>query len=258
MNGFKGIIRHPVSIVPALIASAVITALFIFAIGPEIANLVLETIFLGNVPETGISVVPFQFLSLYSGSLLVLALGAVVALLIGIATNFFYANFAKELQAKNPSIGKAFSKTISDLPGIIAVAIFGIIIAVILGIAFWVLLLVAGTIAVVSEVIMAIIAILAAYCVVKIAFLVPIMATEKAKLKEALGKSWEFTNKKFWTVLVFLVVVSIINQIIFGIGLALSDAVIDTNIGIIVYAVFWAMATAFMAIAIAIYYIETE
>ena len=254
MNGFKGIIRHPVSIVPALIASAVITALFIFAIGPEIANLVLETIFLGNVPETGISVVPFQFLSLYSGSLLVLALGAVVALLIGIATNFFYANFAKELQAKNPSIGKAFSKTISDLPGIIAVAIFGIIIAVILGIAFWVLLLVAGTIAVVSEVIMAIIAILAAYCVVKIAFLVPIMATEKAKLKEALGKSWEFTNKKFWTVLVF----SIINQIIFGIGLALSDAVIDTNIGIIVYAVFWAMATAFMAIAIAIYYIETE
>jgi hypothetical protein len=256
-KGFKEIAKHPLCILPAIVASAVIAIVFL-AVVDFFIDIVINAVFLGNVPDSGLSELPFQFFYLYAGNLVLLFLASLVSLIVIIATSFFYSNYAKGLLEKKPSISKAISKTIEQGGQIIALFVFALVFAAVIGIIFWGLLLSIPLAGLWPLVLMFLLAIVIVYALAKIAFVIPAMACEGEKLKAAIGKSWEFSNKKFWTALLFLMLVLIINQIIFGIGSAISGLVADEVISAILFAVFLALASAYSALAMTFYYLGRE
>ncbi|MDD5148127.1 MAG: glycerophosphoryl diester phosphodiesterase membrane domain-containing protein [Candidatus ainarchaeum sp.] len=257
VSGLKEIWKHPLSILPALIAGIAMAVVFYTVMG-SFFELLIDIVFLGNVPDAGISQMPFMVFGLYSADILPMLLAGVVSLVITIATGFFYSNYAAELQEKNPSIGRAFGKTLEQGREIIALFVFGFMITAAAGIVFWALASVYPAIGAVSIALAAIIIILVLYFLVKISFVVPAMAIEGEKLKQGIGKSWEFTNKKFWHVVLFILLVFIITQAIIAAGSAVSGLVLEPAISAIIFAVFWALATAYSVLAIAFYYLEKE
>lgn len=257
LKSAKGIVFHPLSLVPALVFGAIIAIAF-FLVLEQFFDLIINIVFLEQVPDTGIAAFPFQFFSLYAGNLIPLLLAFFASAILIVLANFFYANYAKELLGKKASIGKAFSKTIGQAGKAIGLLVFFGILALFILAIFWFLAVAIETIGIIALILTLVFAILAFYFIIKISFTIPILAIEEEKIKTAIGKSWEFSSKRFWQVLLFLIIVAIISAIIIEIGSALSDAVIDDLLSIIVFAIFWAIAMAFSGFAMANYYLEKQ
>ncbi|MDD5162601.1 MAG: hypothetical protein PHD95_00125 [Candidatus ainarchaeum sp.] len=256
-KGFKEIAKHPVCLVPGLAAAAVIAVVF-FAVIDFFVELAINAVFLGNIPESGLGELPFQFFNLYAGSLVPLLLAGLVSLIVVTVTGFFYSNYAKELSEKKPSIGSAVSQTIEQGGRILSLILFEIVLAALIMVIFWILFLIMPSAGIWALVLVFLLAIAIVFVLVKLAFTIPAMACGGEKLKAAIGKSWEFSDKKFWTTVLFLIIVLIISGIIGFIGSVLSDLVVDEIAVGIIIAVFWAIQIAFVNFALAFYYLDRE
>jgi len=258
LNGFRKPLQHPLSFLPGLALIGFIFLVF-FIVSEQYFDLLVNIAVLGQVPDTSFFGLPFQILFLYSFDIAVLFIASFVIAFAVVATNFFYANFASEALEKKPSLGEAFSKTLSEWKAALATVVFMFFLGALFGIVFWELFALASISLAVSLVLLALLALLVFFLLVKLVFFVPIMAIEKLSLRDALGKSWAFTNRGFLgflLLIIFLLLVSIIASVVSSIGSSLADLVAIDFLNLLVFALFWAFSIAFSGSAIAFFYLK--
>jgi len=251
-KGFSEISKKPLAIIPALIVLFIIGLIF-WLVSDSFVEIIFNTVFLEDIPDSTLAELPFHLFSLYALDFIILGIWALVSALLVTALGFYYAAIAK-----GSGITESIGKTIEQAKNITSVFALFLVLAVFFAILFWIFLIL-GTINlwlfIVPEII---ITIAAVFITVKIAFTIPIIEVENTSLKKALEKSWKTTDKKFWLTLAFLIILGIILNIILGIGSMVSDIIPEETIGVIVFAVFASIMLAYAGLTMAFYYLEKK
>ncbi len=257
VRAFQSIVKKPLILLPALLLPVLMLALLFIFQGP-ISNLLVEALFLENIPESPLAAFPVHFAAMYPIEVAVVALLALVLAIVGIAVTFLYSRLASDFSAGEPSLGKVLGATLESRGNIAVLAVFFFIIVAFFVTIAWLFILVSALNSIVGLILLICLGLLLLYTAVKLSFTVPAMAVEGLKAKEALVKSWVFTGGRFWQVLVFLVIVSIISGVIIGIGNLIGTLVLGELIGGIVFIIFWLFGIAFSNLAIPFYYIKNS
>jgi len=255
VNALKGIAAKPAVLLPAL-ATPIAVLLLVFVFQEALFNLLTEAIFFGELPETTVTQFPVHLAAMYGAELFVVALIAFVASIVSIGVVFVQARLAAGIMDGKTSIRESLGNLLGNTGSVVALGVFVFVIALLAMLLLWITVIIAGFNGFLGMLLGALVVLLAAYLAIKLAFTVQAMALEGAKLKEALLKSWEFTNNRFWGVVVFLIAVAIIYSIVISVGDAISAAVPEENISGIVFVIFWLVAASFTNLAIANYYLK--
>ena len=136
--------------------------------------------------------------------------------------------------------------------------VFLTLISLLFAILLWAFALAWQAIEILGIVLIALLFLAGFYLYIKLAFVVQALALEQGTVKQALGQSWNFCQKRFWHVVLFLVVIAAINQAIMYVGINLSDLAADDLLGLIALTVFWAVSLSFTGLAMALYYQEKK
>jgi len=256
-GGFERILRNPFLLLPALGAIATVLVLA-YAFSFFAMDLILNALFLEIVPDAPLQALPFQFIALYPIEIVAVAVFLVVSGTIFFCLNYFFAAFVGMNLDGNASIGKAVGETFSAMGKIVSFALFAALVLVFAGCVFWLLLLVFQLVPLLGAVLLALFALACFYLLVKLAFVPQALALEKSSVKKALEGSWQMAVKRFWQVLLFLIILSAVNYALVWIGSGIADFLVDDFLGIIALAVFWAISLAFAGIAMPLYYAEKK
>ena len=257
IKAFKAIVKKPFILVPALIIPVVLLAVIYVFIDPLI-NLFIEAFLLENIPETPFLAFPIHFFVMYPIELLSVAVITFVSSIVWISTSFFYSRVAENFEHDKGSIGEAAGALLKAKADVLGLAVFFFVVFLFFCFLAWIFLMVSLVSLGIGTVLLLLLLFLGFYLMIKLYFTIPIMAIEKAKLKESLTRSWEFTNKRFWAALILLVVVMVISSIIVNIGNTVSLLVEEENISGIIFVIFWVVAVCFSNLAIAFYYLKKE
>jgi len=251
----KRLVKNPLLLLPALASMVIFFALgFVFL--PFAADLMLDVLFLEIIPDSSLLAFPFQFFALYPLQILALGLFALLSGLLFTALNYWYANYLGESLGKSASIGKACRETLGALKAIASLVLFIAIISLVFGTLFWVSAVISIAIPLLGLGLMLVLSLAGFYVYIKIAFATQALALEEGSVKQALQQTWDFSQKRFWHVILFLIVLGLIHQIIVFLGDYVSLLFLDETIEIIVFAVFWGASLAFAGLAMALYYAE--
>ncbi len=258
IGSLKALIKKPLVILPAILFALVVFAAG-FLLQDALINFIVEVLLLGNLPEGPLLAFPLHIVAMYPIELAAIAFLLLLSIVMWIASAFFYARIANDTLAEKVSIGAAFSATLENASGIVWLGIFfGVISLFALGIT-WVLLALLGTnqlAGIAIAVVLMLLGLLMAYTFIKLSFTVYAMAVEKLKARDALAASYKFTAKRFWNIIVFMFVLSIIYGLIIGIGDIIDLAIPDENIGSIIFILFWGFGVSFTNLAMAFFYIK--
>jgi hypothetical protein len=258
IKAFKTIVKNPLLLLPALILPAVTFGL-LFVLQEPLFNLLVDILFLERVPESTLLAFPIHLLAMYPIELAAVAVMVLASSIISIAVGFIYAKYANSIEADKASLSGSIKAVFENKNSILALAGFlFIVILFVIGISW--LLLAASTIIPQILLVVILLFILLAYIFVKLTFSVQAMAVENIKAKEALSKSWAFTNKRFWQVLGFLILTTIIYSIIIAIGdfVDLTLTEINEDLGTLVFVIFWTIGVSFSNLAMAFYFIKKD
>jgi hypothetical protein len=258
IKALKTILKNPLLLLPALIMPAVIFGL-LFVLQEPIFNLLIDVLFLERIPESTMLAFPIHLLAMYPIELAAVAVMVLASSIISIAVGFIYAKYANGIEAKNASLSGSLNAVLENKNSILALAGFIFIVALfVLGVG-WLLLVASATIPAILVVVMLLFALLS-YLFVKLAFSVQAMAIGNPNAKDALSKSWTFTNKRFWQTLGFLILITIVYSVVIAIGdfIDISLSVINEDLGTIAFVVFWAIGVSFSNLAMAFYFIEKD
>jgi hypothetical protein len=253
LQGIKATFRKPVSMLPALIAALIVLLASYLVAGP-LFEMSVDIFLLEKLPEAGLEAIPFQFFAMYSGGVIAFALLSVVAMVVLIALGFCNARYALDYSEMHPSISQAIGQALKNLGKIVLLTIFFCVIALFFIALAWIFLL----IPIVGTVLFFLLVIAIFYIVIKLVFSVAAMSIEDVSVKEALQKSWEFSQKRFWQIVAFLAIISIINLCLLNIGYALSDAALDDITEIVVFLVFWIVTVTYTTLAMGFYYVKNR
>ncbi len=247
--------RRPQLLAVPLAAALILAGIFLMA-GGIASDLLVSALFLEILPDTGFFEFPWHFYAMYSGHLNFLAIALLAGMAVFTGVGFFFAKYAKASTDKEESMLGAARETAGMAKAIIALVIFFFIIGLGMIIGFW--WIVNATISLGAiGILFPIIALLAAfYIYITLLFVPSIMAVENASIKDAIQKSYYFAGKRLWGVVVFGFVVGLVNSAILWAGESVSNAVPDDTISIIVFAIFWAIAVAYVSLAVPIYYLR--
>lgn len=217
IKSIKNIISNPLVLIPALIVglfSFVITNLTAPAIEQPLIDLIIY-----NTEATEINLINLFIIQYPLESIIVLA-GAMATLFINSVCLLILANYINKqnlVDAVDKGVkefGKAISLTILlILTGFLGAIIYSVFsnlfdfLAVTIGITSlfpvfaWIFMIITITIM--------------AILITKIAFVIP--ALTEAKPKKALAMSWEFTNNKFWSAFILIIILTIISLLVINI-----------------------------------------
>ncbi|MAG22126.1 MAG: hypothetical protein CL943_02365 [Candidatus Diapherotrites archaeon] len=254
LKAFKSIVKKPALLIPPIVIPTLLVALIFLFIEP-LANLLVEVLFLENVPESPLFALPIHFLAMYPIEILSVVLLVFVFSVIWAATAFFYSKVANDLSAGGGSIGEALRATKEAFGKIVALIVFFYVIGFFSAILLWLFMLLPATIGFILSMLFAV---LLFYVFVKLSFTIPAMAIDNLGVKEALAKSWVFTKKKFLSVIIFLFVVSVLSTFILRIEEAIETLFSDEIITSILFLIFWLFATVFSNLAVAFYYLKKQ
>ena len=258
LKALKTIVKNPLLLLPALIMPAVTFGL-LFILQEPIFNLLVDVLFLERIPESTMLAFPIHLLAMYPIELAAVAALVLASSIVSIVVGFIYARYANSVEANKASLSGSLNAVLENKNSILALAGFLFIVALfVLGIS-WLLLVATATIPLILVVVM-LLFVLLAYIFVKLAFSVQAMAIENINAKEALSKSWAFTNKRFWQALGFLILVAIVYSVVIAIGdlVDITISGINEDLGTIVFVAIWAIGISFSNLAIAFYFIEKD
>jgi hypothetical protein len=250
-------VRKPWLLVPAALLLIITTGL-LFLFQEPLVNLLVDALFLENLPEAPLSVFPVLLLAMYPTEFAVVGLLLFVFTFLGVGTGFVYSKLANDSMAGNPSVGRAISATLESRGNILALGVFFFVLALFFGALLWIMLVAAQMYDMVAALFLLAVFALLLYVFVKLAFTVASMAIENLKAKDALVKSWVFTTNRFWRVLLFLVAVAITYGIILNAGSFIDSLVAEPILGGILFGLFWAFGVAYSNMAIAFYFLKHE
>ena len=260
VKGFSAIAKKPVALLPAVAFAGLSIVLFMLVQEP-LANFVVDALIAGEIPETGLIAFPLHFAAMYPAGLASVVVLWFVSTLLWIASAFVYARIANDLEAGHASVPKAVQAAVGAAANIFWLTVFMAVIAVFFFILSWILMVLAAVVPVLTIVVLllqVLIMLGLGYVYVKLAFSVQAMAVEGLKPKDALAKSWAFTTKRFWRVVLFMLAVVVITLLVFQIGDIVELMIPSEEIGIIAFMAIWAVGVSFSSMAIEFYFIKNE
>jgi len=249
----KRIVKNPLVLLPAF-ASIAIFFILVYAFSPFLIELVVEIMIFENFPNVPLNVLPFQLIGLYGLNLTALLVFVVLSGILFASLNYWYAAYEKLALDGKPSLEKACSKTIHSFGQIISFTFFILIFAFLLAILLWFSLMITMFFELGGLVLFVLFVLAGFYVAVKFVFILQALAFGKNNVRKALEQSWIFSQGRFWQVLLFVIVVTIIYSILMSIGSIASDLFEGEIESMIVFAVFWAVFLAFSGLALASYY----
>lgn len=255
ISGFTTLLRKPQVLLPALIVMA-ISLLASLALGELVFGLLYQGLVYEILPETGIWEFPFALYQMYSAEINALIALLAVSFILQIWLAFGYARFVSGKKKKEGIFGAMAYATRNIKHVIAAFVFFGIASVFFLVIAY--LLFALGFYTdIIAIALWVLFALLVIYIGIKLIMAVPIMAIEEINLKEALQKSWKFSEKHFWGLLLLLIAVFlVVSPALNFIGGNIADLFIDDLSAIAVLAIFTLIITAYTNLAIALYYVQ--
>ncbi len=252
-NAAKRIIKNPLVLLPAF-ASIAIFFILAYIFSPFLIELAVEIMVLENFPDTSLNVLPFQLIGLYGLQLTALLVFTVLSGILFAALNYWYAVYEKLALDGNTSIGKVCEETMHAFGQILSFTFFIVILGFLIGILLWFSLMLTLFFELGGLVLLVLLVLAGFYIAVKFVFVLQALAFDKSNVRKALEQSWNFSQKRFWQVLLFVIVVTIIYGVLMNIGTTASDFFEEEIISVIVFAVFWAVFLAFSGLALAGYY----
>ena len=253
----KNIARNPMVLVPSIAAIAILFAL-LYAFAGFAIELIINAFFLEILPESPLNAFPFQFAAIYGMPLVALAALALIAAVLFTSLNYWFAAYIRMKTEKSNGFGKACSETISALGKTVGFVVFVALAAALAGIVLWAFALVETLVSPLGIILAALLALGCFYLYVKLVFTVPALALERGTVKQALEQSWNFSQGRFWQVLLFVIVVSVISQVVLWIGSSLSELVLDETVEMAILGIFWAVMLSFYGMAVPIYYAKNK
>ncbi len=253
----RNIGKNPILLLPALAAVAVVLGLF-YLLAPIALDMLLDVVFLEMVPDSGLAKLPFQFTAMYGVPLVAMAALGIVSALMFNTLAFFYAAYVKASSRRTGSFGKATGSAVGALGKVFGFVVFIVLISLLFATLLWAFTLIWQAVEALGIILITLLFLAGFYLYIKLTFVLQALALEKGTVKQALGQSWDFCQKRFWHVVLFLVVIAAINQAIMFVGSSISDFAADELLSLIVLAVFWAISLSFTGLAMALYYKEKK
>ena len=253
LGAAKRIVKNPLLLLPAF-ASIAIFFILAYVFSPFLIEVVVELIILENVPDASLNVLPFQLIGLYGLQFAALLVFVVLSGILFAALNYWYAAYERlELDGK-ASIGTACRETVHAIGQIVSFALFILIFGFLLAVLLWFSLIVTMFFELGGLVLFVLFVLAGFYVAVKFVFILQALALDKSNVRKALEKSWNFSQGRFWAVLLFVIGVTVIYGILMSVGTTVSDLFEGEIESMIIFAVFWAVFLAFSGLALAIYY----
>jgi len=217
-----------------------------------------QVIVLGQMPDVGILELPFAFFQLYFPQLSVLFLVLLVGLIVQFWASIVLGRFAKNSIEGKGGIGEALGFGVSHLGKICWAIIFLMAVSAVFFAAFGIVAGIAGFSIELSIILALVLMIVLAYLYVRLVFFLPIMGAKDANARDALLESWEFSKKKFWTIVIFLVIVSLVAGVFDLAGTILSEQFTGDVVSGIIVAIFAILSSTYSGLALANYYVMKD
>lgn len=250
--GFTTMVKRPAVFLPAVILS-IINGVLLFLSYDILFEFLFDVIFLERFSEVSVIELPFIVISNYPWHLLVILLLAVVSLALQMWVLVAVSKFLSSKASKIfEAIGYANGKILDVFGLAIILFIIGFIYLVILFGVLWVLLFSAEL----GWLLLIVLGLAGIYLFVKLFFAAIIMGIENLNVKKSLAHAWDFSRKRFWGVLVFSFLVSLIAALIEGFGSTAASGITDDLFGILAGVIIMIFSSAYFSAASAKYYLN--
>ncbi|MFA4855617.1 MAG: hypothetical protein WC634_03470 [archaeon] len=253
----KRLVKNPALLLPAFAAIAIFFALA-YAFSPFMEKLALDLMILGNVPDAPLSALPFQLIGLYGLEFSVLLVFFVLSSILFAALNYWYAAYAASGLGSKESLGKASHETIKAMGKIASFTVFILLLVFLFVVLLWISLAIMPFFEIGSLVLLALLALAGFYFAIKFVFVLQALAIEHGSVRQALEKAWLFCEGRFWQVLAFVIVLSVVYGILLWAGGLASGLFSGEVESLIVFAAFWGIFLAYSGLALAFYYKEKK
>ena len=251
------IVAKPQVLLAGIIATIFQTIILYFSLEP-LGSVFEKAILLGELPNVGLMELPFQFYKMYFAELNVILLAFLASMVLQLWLGVVIARFASNLHSKKAGIMEAVGFGIKSLGKIIGAIIFLLAIAGIFFALFQIIAWLSEFSNEASLILLFLLGLLIAYLYVKLVFFIPLMGCKEANVRDALAEAWEFSKKKFWRILILLVIVSIIAAVIDFIGSSIAGFTIEDIIASIIISLFAVIGSTYSALVLANYYLNHE
>jgi len=211
----KLLVKRPQLILIPL-GAAVVFMLLLLLIGDIFINLLLDTIFLKLVPETGFFEFPLQLYMQYFWEFNILTVAMLVMLVVFTWIGVFFSSYAREAMREEESILQAMRETNSLIKQIITIVLFFFLIGILLLILLLTIVNFSIPLQGIGLIFPTIFFILTLLLYITLLFVVAVTGIEKAPLKVAIQKSFDFSSRRILQIIVLSVLVGFINSIILG------------------------------------------
>ena len=257
IGGFAQIAAKPQVLIAGIIATIVQFAIAYLTIEP-LVNLVEKAFILQELPNVGLIELPLQFYRMYFAEVNVLILALLASMIVQLWLGVTIARFANNLRDGKKGISEALGFGIKHLGKIIAAIVFLVFVAALFFAAFQAIVWLSDYTIELSIALTALLALFTAYVYVKLVFFIPIMGCRQANVHDALAEAWNFSVKKFWKIVLLLILIAVVAGIIELVGSAIAEIPGNETAFIVILAVFSIIASTYSALVLANYYLNHE
>lgn len=225
--------------------------------GQDFLSDAISSVLAGEGPGVSLSQWPAYLWGLYPNALLGLGIALFWFILIQLVTGYWLSDYvASIVKTKKASMMESAKQTFSKIPRLFYIT-WGLMLALLAGIAL--LLFFSeffGLAWWIAPVFFFALVVAGVFVGVKFAFVIPALVVEQGHLGEALSASYAFSNKSFFSVLGFVILLWLASQLVGVAGGALADVLAEEEYGALVILVFYVVGSAFITSSGAFYFFE--
>jgi len=218
------IVKKPVVLL-AGIAFILIDFFFRYLVEDQAIEVVFKFLDFNSYPIFELQKMPFQLIASYPGELLALSLFLIASSVISTMLSVSLANYVFE---KKKSIINSIMFSVKSLMKIIGFILFFGLIFIFSGIVLWIVSLLAFAAGLLGAIILFLVLVLMGFVLIHFVF-VPALLGKGMKIKQAFQESWKITGKNFFSVLLLLIGIAIINTILNQIYLIILNTSFGEN-----------------------------
>lgn len=257
VSGFTVIVKKPAVLLAALFAAVVNIGIF-YLVYDQFLDFVYYALYLEILPQTTIYALPMRLFQLYPFEISVLLIGAFLGAIVQVWLVFVLGRFMQDFEKGSAGIVDAIKHATARLKKCFEVAVF----LYIIGFIYFVVMLFLMFLGIISDVLSLVLlgvwGLVGIYLLIKLVFLPVVVATDRERLKDALAKTWSFSEKRFFSMVIFLVVVYFISTVLETIGGNLSLMVEDDLISLLILLIFVLASISYSTIAMVKYYLNNK
>ena len=222
-----------------------------FFLSPVAANFIYDNFIVQGIPAANAYDMPIRLAQMYPLEILIFLVAGLLFLVLQTWAVFALGKMLKEKSAK---IGTAISFAFSKLGKCIELAFFILVILFLYFAALWLFLALSVFSEMLAIALMLVWFLLGIYIAIKLAFFQAAFATETEKVKDAIIKSWTFSDKKFFGTLIFLIIVLGIAGIIEGLAYEIGFALPSDELASVLIAIMMIFISTYTNVAVIKFY----